>query len=110
VPSGTTSNNGSSRTVSLQRLRVGGKQQPRLISRPVEQRRQILEDLADNQLGVVQTQRRQPRGVERMVDLARMLQQQNAGAAVEAGDQRAQAVVCGAGSGHWGLDIFFRPD
>jgi hypothetical protein len=43
--------------ISLHRLRIiSGKQQPRLIPRPVQQRRQILEYFTNNQLGINQPQ------------------------------------------------------
>src|SRR5450830_492957 len=62
--------------ISLQRPGiVSGKQQARLITRRVQQARQIIEYLAHHQLRILQAQRRQPRGIERMVDLARVLQQ-----------------------------------
>src|SRR3990167_7585165 len=65
-----------------------GKQQTGSITGLRQQRRQVLEALADSQLGVAQTQRRQTRGIQRMPDLARVLQDQHPGAARQLRGQR----------------------
>src|SRR5690606_34388253 len=53
----------------------------------------VAEGFADQQLRVDQPQRRQARGVQRMAAFVRVLQDQHPGAAVQARDQRAQAVA-----------------
>ncbi|MCY1450816.1 hypothetical protein D9M71_676520 [compost metagenome] len=67
-----------------------GEQQARLVTRPLPVLR--LEAFADQQLCVLQPQHRQPRGVQCMADLARVLQDQHSRPAVQAGNQRAQAM------------------
>ena len=67
---------------------------------------QSRELLAHPQLGILQPQRRQPRGVQRMPHLARVLQDEHARTAGQAGDQRTQAMAGGAlAAGHWERDM-----
>ena len=69
--------------IALQRLRIlARKQQPRLVPRLIQQRRQIREHFADDQLRIGQAKRGQTCGIQRVVDFTRMLQHQHPGAAV----------------------------
>ncbi len=85
---------------------IAGEQQGRPIAGRRQQGGQVVEHFADPQFGIGQAQGSQAGGVERMVGFTAVLQQDDAGAAVECRNQWAEAMVeralaaLAAGSGH----------